>query len=208
MEEGLGLDWYALQDAGTIELHASSASRACFCREKSDSDAGRKIPIPRKMLTCVHCGSDFANIRTARNHHKICPNVTDSDLECRGLTGCACDGCFSVPSERITFTEIAPLLKMPMVEGDSATSEAAIERATGYSKKAAKLFEGRKIFIVAEMSDSDADAAWEVMVKLQNSAENCCSMAAIQVNRNRSDTGLKRKPLKPLRFFFRFAIIA
>jgi hypothetical protein len=79
-----------------------------------------------------------------------------------------------------------------------------MERDLGFSKKAEKIFGGKKQFIVNEQSEEEADSAWALMAQLQTSAENCCSAAAIQVNRNRSDTGLKRKSFKPLRSFANF----
>jgi len=125
------------------------------------------------------------------------------------VSGRTCDDCFTAPSTAVVFTEMASVIPLPIVPGESVTNDAAMDRALNYSKKAAKLFEGRKIVIFDRVPDSaDADNAWEIMVKLQNAAENCCSTAAILVNRNRSDSGLKGKPFKPLRFCFRFAIIA
>jgi hypothetical protein len=151
------------------------------------------------MFDCSHCNLKLTSIRTARNHHPKCPMVKGSELVCRDFIGSACDDCFSNRSETIQITNLAPLEKMPSHEKHSATSDAEFERVTEYSKKAAKLFAGKKKFTVAEMSESDEDFAWDVMMQLQKCAENCCSMAAIQVNRNRSDAGLKKKPFKPLR---------
>jgi hypothetical protein len=91
--------------------------------------------------------------------------------------------------------EIAPIL--PSVEQDSASSESALERATAYGKKTPKLFP--HVRFCSKMADSDSDAAWHVMTELQNIAVTCCGMAAVMVHRNRSDTGLKKKPFKPLR---------
>ena len=151
------------------------------------------------MLICAHCHQSFTNIRTARAHHIKCPNVKNSEHACRELTGCACDPCFAAPSQPIQILQMAPII--PPGDPDSASSESAFERATGYSKKAEKLFANKKLFTVKEMSEEEADSAWALMTQLQECAENCCSTAAIQVNRNRSDTGLKRKGFKPLRFF-------
>ena len=153
-------------------------------------------------VNCNHCNMECASIRTARAHHPKCPNVKNSELECRELTGCACDTCFTAPSQPIEFSEMAPVLAP--AEPDFAAFQSAMERATGYSKKAEKLFGGKKSFNVEEQSEEEADSAWALMTQLQASAENCCSAAAIQVNRNRSDTGLKRKSFKPLRFFSNF----
>jgi hypothetical protein len=97
---------------------------------------------------------------------------------------------------------MAPVLAP--AEPDFAASQSAMERATGYSKKAEKLFGGKKSFNVEEQSEEEADSAWALMTQLQASAENCCSAAAIQVNRNRSATGMKRKSFKPLRCFSTF----
>lgn len=143
---------------------------------------------------CNHCREEFANNRTARAHHPRCPVVKDSDLECRDLSGCACDPCFTAPSQPIEFSEMAPVLAP--AEPDSAASQSAFERATGFGQKATKLF--THVRFCSKMTDSDSDAAWQVMTEMQNIAESCCSMAAVLVHRNKSDSGLKRKPFKPL----------
>lgn len=153
------------------------------------------IPFPWKMLYCKHCNSPFTSIRTARSHHPRCPAVKDSELACREFTGCACDSCFVAPSEPIQILQMAPIL--PPGESDSASSESAFERATSFGKKATMLF--THVRFCSEMADSDTDAAWHVMKKLQDIAETCCSMAAVLVHRNKSDSGLKKKPFKPLR---------
>ena len=164
------------------------------------------IPNLWKMFKCKHCNASFASIRTARNHHIKCPAVKDSQLACREFSGCACDSCFDEPSQPIEFVQMAPIL--PPCESDSASDyaacQSAMERDLGFSKKAEKIFGGKKQFIVNEQSEEEADSAWALMAQLQTSAENCCSAAAIQVNRNRSDTGLKRKSFKPLRSFSNF----
>jgi hypothetical protein len=156
------------------------------------------------MFRCSHCSCDYKTIRTARAHHPFCPVVKNSDLDCRSFSGNACDNCFDALSRTraIVFSEMAPLLSP--VEKDCLKSEAALERATGYDKKAAKLFTTKKAWFSTEMTDCEADSAWQVMTELQTSAENCCGMAAVLVNRNRSDSGLKHKPFKPLRSVFSF----
>lgn len=156
------------------------------------------------IYICKHCSAELANLRTARAHHPRCPAVKDSesDLECRELTGCACDPCFTSPPQQIEYSAMAPVLAP--AESDYAACQSAMERGLGFSKKAEKMFGGKKQFIVNEQSEEEANSAWALMAQLQTSAENCCSTAAIQVNRNRSDTGLKRKSFKPLRFFSNF----
>lgn len=145
-------------------------------------------------IICNHCREVFANNRTARAHHPKCPAVKGSELECRDFSGCACDLCFTAPSQPIAFSVMAPIL--PPLEQDSAGSQSAFERAIGFGKKATKLF--THVRFCSKMLDSDSDAAWQVMTELQNIAESCCSMAAVLVHRNKSDSGLKRKPFKPL----------
>jgi hypothetical protein len=153
------------------------------------------IPFLWKMFKCKHCDSSFASIRTARNHHVKCIKVKGSQLACRDLSGCACDSCFDEPSQPIAFEQMAPILAPG--EPDSASSESAFERATSFGKKATMLF--THVRFCSKMEDSDSNAAWQVMTELQDIAENCCSMAAVLVHRNKSDTGLKKKPFKPLR---------
>ena len=111
-----------------------------------------------EKVKCNHCAMDCASIRTARAHHPKCPNVKSSDLECRELTGCACDPCFTAPSQAIEFLEMAHV-QAPAVP-DSDASQSAMERATGYSKKAEKLFGSKKSFNVEEQSEEEADSAW------------------------------------------------
>jgi hypothetical protein len=77
-------------------------------------------------------------------------------------------------------------------------SQSALERGTGYSKKAARLFPS-PLWLVLEPTDTELDAAWAVMQQLQDAAENCCSTAAKFVNRNCSEGGVKKKPMRPLR---------
>jgi len=77
-------------------------------------------------------------------------------------------------------------------------SQSALERGTGYSKKAAKLFPA-PLWFVLEPTETELDAAWAVMQQLQDCAENCCSTAAKFVNRNCSEGGVKKKPFRPLR---------
>ena len=153
------------------------------------------IPFLWKMFKCKHCDAPFASKRTARNHHIKCPKVKDSELACREFTGCACDSCFVAPSQPIQILQMAPIL--PPGESDSASSESAFERATSFGKKATMLF--THVRFCSKMADSDTDAAWKVMTKLQDTATTCCSMAAVLVHRNKSDSGLKKKPFKPLR---------
>lgn len=147
------------------------------------------------MFKCSHCNMELSSRRTARNHHLRCPAVKDSKLACREFTGCACDSCFIAPSQPIEFLQMAPIL--PPGESDSASSESAFERATCFGKKVTKLF--THVRFCSKMADSDSDAAWQVMTELQDIAETCCSMAAILVHRNKSDSGLKKKSFKPLR---------
>ena len=144
--------------------------------------------------TCKHCKREFSNTRTSRAHHPNCPKVKGSNLACRDFSGCACDLCFTAPSQPIEFSGMAPILAP--AEQDSAGSQSAFERATGFGKKATKLF--THVRFCSKMTDSDSDAAWQVMTEMQNIAESCCSMAAVLVHRNKSDSGLKRKPFKPL----------
>ena len=146
------------------------------------------IPFLWKMFKCKHCNSSYASIRTARNHDIICPAVKDSQLACREFSGCACDSCFDAPSQPIAFVQMAPML--PPGESDSASSESAFERATSFGKKATMLF--THVRFCSEIADSDSNAAWQVMTELQDIAENCCSMAAVLVHRNKSDSGLKK----------------
>lgn len=147
------------------------------------------------MLHCSHCHQEFVNIRTARAHHPKCSIVKQSNLACRKLTGCACDSCFAAPSQPIEFLKMAPII--PPVEQDSVSSESAFERATSYGKKAPKMFP--HVRFCSKMADSDSDVTWHIMTELQNIADSCCGMAAVMVHRNRSDTGLKKKPFKALR---------
>jgi hypothetical protein len=54
---------------------------------------------------CLHCNKKLKNKRTAREHHKVCPQVVqvDPSPDCSKLTGAACDKCFEEIHVEVSF---------------------------------------------------------------------------------------------------------